>query len=173
MNFGQKALQFVETFAPTVAKAFTGPLGGMAVQGLLNAFGLKPDQQDQLETAMLNATPDQVLAMKKLEQDFQVQMKQLGVTEEQLQYQDLASARAREEAVKDRVPAHLAYMITLGFFAVLGYLIGIGKPKEGGDALLVMLGALGTAWAGVVAYYFGSSAGARRSADVIAQIAKQ
>jgi hypothetical protein len=53
----------------------------------------------------------------------------------------------------------LAILITLGFFAVIGFMLLNNIPVQGHDVLLVMLGGLATAFAGVVAYYFGSSSG--------------
>jgi len=172
VNIGDKALQVLKTFAPTVATALGGPLAGAAVAGLEKVFGTTPGDDKALNDALLAASPEQMVAMRKVEDDFQVQMKQLGVTEEQLEYADTASARAREEVVKDNTPMILAYTTTIGFFGILFWMLIYGAPKDS-DVLLVMLGALGSAWTAIVAYYFGSSLGARKGLDALTQIAKQ
>jgi hypothetical protein len=45
-----------------------------------------------------------------------------------------------------------------------------GMPKSGTEALLMMLGALGTAWTGVINFYYGSSAGSKAKTDAMANM---
>jgi len=173
MNFGAKALQVLKTVAPTLATAVGGPFGALASVAISAALGTPAGDPKAAETALLTATPETLLALRKAEQDFTVRMKELGISEEKLIFDDIANARGREIALKDNTPAILAYTITVGFFGTLGFMLWFGKPAIGGDALLVMLGSLGTAWAGVVAYYFGSSSGSARKDATISDIAKQ
>ena len=48
----------------------------------------------------------------------------------------------------------LALLTTAGFFGALALLWVVGKPRDGGDAFMLLLGALGTVWTGVMATYF-------------------
>jgi hypothetical protein len=68
----------------------------------------------------------------------------------------------------DWIPRVLALMITVGFFGILVWMLVKGMPSTGTEALLMMLGALGTAWTGVVNFYYGSSAGSKAKTDVMA-----
>ena len=55
--------------------------------------------------------------------------------------------------------AVLTLIVTIGFFAVLAYLIANGIPESGRDAILIMLGTLGSAWMACVSYFVGSTVG--------------
>lgn len=48
----------------------------------------------------------------------------------------------------------LALLTTIGFFGVLALLWIYGAPKDGRDAFMALMGALGTVWTGVMATYF-------------------
>ncbi len=171
MNIGQKALQVLRTVAPTIALAVGGPFGPLASAAISAALGTPKGDDKAAEAALLTATPDQLLALTKENDAFQVQMKQLGIDEEKLVFDDIANARAREIAIKDSTPRYLAYLVTVGFFGILGYLVVEGKPVQGGDVMLVMVGSLGTAWTGIVGYFFGSSAGSASKTDALNKIA--
>jgi hypothetical protein len=171
MNLGTAAKSVISTVAPLIGTALGGPLGNAAVMFVEKALGITPtDDPNALDAAVAGASPDTLLKLKQANFDFQAHMKELGVQEEQLAYADTDSARKREVAVKDRTPAVLAFLITAGFFGVLGFLLVVGKPVNG-DAILVMLGSLGTAWAGVVTYYYGSSAGSESKSQMLNKLA--
>jgi len=131
-----------------------GILGGNLFTGvtdLVKAFKLPPEQQIAFEAKMaeIEANAQQAL--------------------ERIAAEDRNSARQREMTVRDRTPAYLAYGVTLGFFGVLAYMLNYSIPVTGHDALLVMLGSLGTAWTAVVSYYFGSSAGSNKKSELMSQ----
>lgn len=156
-------LNLVRTVAPTIASAVGGPLAGMATRAISEALLGKPDGSEQeLADAAAKATPEQLLALKNAENDFAVKMRELDIDLERIANQDRDSARNREVQTKDWTPRVLAGLITVGYFGALFYMLRNGLPQHGGsEAMLVMLGTLGTAWGGVVAYYFGSSAGSK------------
>jgi len=172
MSFGAKALQVLKTVAPTLAMAVGGPFGSLAATALSAALGTPAGDTKAAEAALLSATPETLLALRKEEQDFIIRMKELGIEESKLVFEDIANARSREIAVRDSTPRNLAYGVTVGFFGTLLFMLMNGKPATGGDALLVMLGSLGTAWAGVIAYFFGSSTSSVRKDATISEIAK-
>jgi hypothetical protein len=164
-----KLLDLVRTVAPSIASAVGGPLAGMATKAISEALLGKPDGSEaELVQAAAMATPEQLLALKKAEQSFEVQMRELDIDLERIASQDRDSARSREVATKDWTPRVLAGLVTGGYFGVLFYMLKNGLPQHGGsEAMLVMLGTLGTAWGGIMAYYFGSSAGSKAKDEAI------
>ncbi|WP_296988219.1 hypothetical protein [Thalassospira sp. UBA1131] len=161
MDFDWKSI--VKTVAPVLGTAIGGPLGGLATRTIAGALlGDEDATEDQIAAAVQSASPDQLLALKKAEQDFKVQMRKLDIDIERIHQQDRDSARNREVKTGDTwTPRLLAIAITVGFFGILSFMVTHALPETGRDALLVMLGSLGTAFAGVIAYYFGSSSGSK------------
>lgn len=147
--------------APTLATALGGPLAGVAAAAISDALLGKPNGSDaEIATALTAGGPDALLKLKQADQAFAVRMRELEIEVDKLHQVDRASARERESKTGDNfTPRTLAMLVTVGFFGVLMWLLIHGKPDTGGDALLVMLGALGGAWASIISYYFGSSAG--------------
>ena len=162
-------LNLVRTVAPTIASAVGGPLAGMATRAISEALLGKPDGSEQeLAEAAAKATPEQLLALKQAENEFAVKMRELDIDLERIANEDRNSARHREIHTRDWTPRVLAGLITSGYFGALFYMLVNGLPQHGGsEAMLVMLGTLGTAWGGIVAYYFGSSAGSKEKTEAM------
>lgn len=174
MGFNLKGV--LGTVAPWIATAIGGPMAGQAVSMISGALGLKSDAklgdvQEALAQGQL--TGDQLVALKKADQEFQEQMQAAGFKHiedlEALAASDRASARAREIAVKDWTPKVLAIGVTIGFFGLLAFLTFKDVPAMSHDILIAMVGSLGAAWASIVSYYFGSSAGSAAKTDILAQ----
>jgi hypothetical protein len=161
----------------SAAASLGGPVGTMAASLVGKAIGIDkvPATADGISNAIATAfaDPAQRAALIQAEQQFQLQMAELGYKDaEELASTaaaDRANARGREIALKDKIPALLAILVTVGFFGVLGFMLTHTVPPTGRDAMLILLGSLGTAWTSIIAYYFGSSAGSDRKTELLAQ----
>ena len=163
----------IKTIAPWIGTALGGPLGGMAVTAAANALGLGDKTTDAIKQALSGATPEQVLALKQADDNFALQMQALGfkqVTDlEALAADDRKDARALQVSVHSPVPAILSIVVTTGYFGILlGMMMGLLKVTDS-QALMLMLGSLGTAWAGVMAFWFGTTRGSEKKTDYMAQ----
>jgi hypothetical protein len=127
--------------------------------------------EDALAMAVQSATPDQLIALKQADLQFKKDMAALGVDLEKLANEDRANARQREIATGDVwTPRILAYMLTTGFFLVLGAVMAWGVPESARDTVNLLLGSLGTVWLGAMAYYHGTTAGSRAKTEMLAKM---
>lgn len=160
-------MDWLKQIAPTIATAFGGPLAGMAVSAISKAIGVEPDKvQDMISSNRLSA--EQIAQLKIAEIELQKQAQELGLNFEKLAVDDRKSARDMQAATRSMVPPILATVVTVGFFGILGMML-TGKVDSNNPALMMMLGSLGTAWTGIIAYYFGSSAGSQAKTDLLSK----
>lgn len=162
----------VGTVAPWIATAATGPLGGMAVSAIADALGVSDKTEEAIKQAITGATPEQMLALKKADQEFAIKMKELGFAEmkdmEALAVQDRDSARKRETSVKDNTNKVLAYIVVLSFVAVVGFTLA-GMAKAESVLAGTLIGYLSAKAEQVLAYYFGSTSGSKAKTELLAK----
>lgn len=148
--------------APQLAEALGGPLAGAAVSAISRAvFGKEIADEAALETAIAAATPEQLAALRRADNEFQIALRQAAVEEARIDAGDRANARARQQAMSDWTPSALGALIILGFFVVLAAMVFRRLPEGMETEISIMLGALATMTAAVVNYFFGSSAGSK------------
>jgi len=158
-------MDWLKQVAPTIATALGGPLAGLAVSAVSKAMGIdEADVNETIKTGKLTA--EQIASIKQAEIELQKSAQELGLNFEQLAVEDRKSAREMQVQTKSYIPATLAVTVTLGFFGIL-YMLMAGKIMPGSEALMIMLGSLGTAWTGIIAFYFGSSAGSQAKDEMI------
>lgn len=163
----------------SAAASIGGPLGTIAASAVGKALGVEKVQPDTIADTIAAATskdPDAMLKLKQAEEQFQLDMAKLGFDSAEkiaeVDAADRANARSREMAIKDKTPMILAFAVTGGFFSLLWLLAFHSVPTDSVRILDVMVGSLGTAWVGVVTYYFGSSAGSAEKTKLLAAAAK-
>ena len=130
-------------------------------------FGHENGTEDDIMTALANPTGDQLAQLKKIDADFKVQMKSLDIDLERISEQDRDSARQMQMATRSWLPEVLAILVTAGFFGIIIFILKFGLPESGKEAILLLVGSLGTAWTGVMAFYFGSSAGSKQKTEAL------
>lgn len=159
MEFDWKKL--VRNIAPTIGTVLSGgnPLVGMGIKAVSSALLGKPDaSEDEVSHALQNARPEDLVKLKEADNNFKLEMEKLGLDKTKLAFDDAGSARKREIKVKDKTPAVLAYLLTVMFGALAGFLVLGPEISEGNKAIVFsMSGSLGTVWIAAMAYYHGSS----------------
>jgi len=157
-------MEWLTQIAPGIATALGGPLAGLAVTAISKALGIdEKDVQSTIESGKLTA--EQLTSLKQAEIELQAKAQELGLNFETLATQDRKSARDMQISTKSIIPAVLAIGVTIGFFAILVGLMTDNVTKS--DALLLMLGSLGTAWTAIVSFYFGSSANSEKQTEML------
>jgi len=159
-------MDWLKTIAPTIATALGGPLAGLAIEAVSKAIGIDPkDVQSTISEGKLSS--DQIMLLKQAEIDMAARAQEMGLDFAKLNVEDRRSAREMQAETRSYIPAILAVSVTIGFF---GILVGMmTETFKTSDPLMLMLGSLGTAWTGIIAFYFGSSAGSQAKDDLLHQ----
>ena len=163
-------MDWLKMIAPTLATAIGGPFGAMAYGVVAKVMNISPeDAQKTIETGKLTA--EQIASVQLAEIELKARAQELGLDFAKVAADDRKSAREMQISTKSLIPAVLAIAVTLGFF---GILIGMmTETFKTSDALMLMLGSLGTAWTGIIAFYFGSSAGSQAKDELLHKSAPQ
>ena len=159
-------MDWLKTIAPTIATALGGPLAGLAIEAVSKAIGIDP-QDVKATISEGKLTADQIMLLKQAEIEMAARAQEMGLDFAKLNVDDRKSAREMQAETRSYIPAVLAISVTMGFF---GILVGMmTETFKTSDALMLMLGSLGTAWTGIIAFYFGSSAGSQAKDDLLHQ----
>jgi len=159
-------MDWLAQIAPTIATALGGPLAGMAVSAVSKAIGCTPEEvQNVISSNKLDAT--QVAALQQAELELKKQAQEMSLDFAKLAVDDRKSARDMQSVTKSFIPPLLALSVTGGFF---GILVGLMYGQiQHAPQIDIMLGSLGTAWTGIIGFYFGSSASSQTKDQLLHQ----
>jgi hypothetical protein len=153
MKFGL-IKNLVGAVAPTLGSALAGPLGGQAASVVAKVLGCNTDPKS-INNAIQNATPEQMLELKKAEQAFEVQMRELDVDVFKLEVAD--GQDARNKFSKDWTARIMGIAVVGGFMGYI-FLVTLQPPEQNSEALInLVLGYLGGLASAVISFYFGAS----------------
>ena len=160
-------LSLLKGFAPALATAVAGPLGGAAVSAIANKFGVA----DSVEAVAKAIAGDPEAALKLAEID----LKQF-----ELENEDRASAREMQIAALQQeswFAKNFLYIFTSlwsAFAMVYFAFVTFGTVAESGvrmaDTILGVL--IGTVLTGFFNFFFGSSKGSKDKTDALVRAAK-
>ena len=144
----------VGAVAPTLGSALGGPMGGMAMNMIAEKLGV-PNNPKAVEKAIENATPEQMIEIKKAEQAFDLQMKELDVDVFKMEVAD--GQDARKHFSKDWTARIMGIAVIGGFLGYI-FLVTLQPPEQNSEALInLVLGYLGGLASAVISFYFGAS----------------
>ena len=149
-----KLKNLVGTVAPALGSALGSPLGGAAISMIADKLGV-PNNQQAVEKAIRQATPDEMLKLKEADNEFEIKMKELDVDVFRLETEDKQNARATFS--KDWTTKLMGLLTLSGFMGYI-FLVTLQPPEQNSEALInLVLGYLGGLASAVISFYFGAS----------------
>ena len=142
--------------APTLATALGGPLAGAATKFIAGKLlGDENSSLEDIEAAVIGASPEQLANLRKHDNEFKIEMKKLDVDIFALEVKSSDSARVNHK--DSNTPAILVYLLT-GLIAIVVYMLfNAVVPESNENTLYMLLGALTTAWLQSVSYWTGTT----------------
>lgn len=160
---------FLKGLAPTLASALLGPLGGVAVAAIGKIIGVDSATVNTVTKAFEDGkiTPEHLAAIKELELQYQNEEKERGFRYADLEFKDRDSARQMQISTQSNTPTVLTYMVTAGFFGILGWMMHDNSVVDS-PPIMIMLGSLGTAWTGCISFWFGTTSNSQNKDRLLA-----
>lgn len=171
MDFNWK--DTLKKVAPLAATMIGGPWGGLAaaaIGAVFNGNSDTPPDEQQIAQWVATASPDQLMQIKQIDADLRIKLREFGIKEDELVFDDKDSARKMQMENKSWFPAALSTLLTLGFFSLIGGLMAVDIPEANENTIYLMTGSLGTAWVGSIQFWFGTTKG---SSDKTAMLGKK
>jgi hypothetical protein len=165
-------LNTLKNIAPTVATAFLGPLGGVAVSAVGNLLGVSEATQDKIASAITQGqlTPDQISELKKLELEYQENEKNRGFKYAELAFQDRDSARkANVQGGTQQMLFWLSLVLLISTLGTEILVLFYGYPEKTPDIIVGrVLGLMDAVAMMVLAYWYGTSNGSAQKTTLLA-----
>lgn len=158
-----KIPEILATAIPTIARTFGGPLGGLAADAICKALGLDPKKPDEVaEVLNSQLSADQIVALKKAEQELTLRLKELDISLEAVDAGDRANARALAIATGGQTQNRLGLILVLGFLAFMWGIASGHLQLSNSEGVAILTGGFASAFGSVMTYFFGSSHGSVR-----------
>ena len=154
----------VRQIAPALGVALGSPVGGLAVKFLAdNLLDKSEASEKDIEAFVLSASPEKLIALKKLDNEFDVQMKALDIDLDSLHLQDRQNAR-NLFSINIWPQIILSAIFIIGYFSIMGLLVYF-HAVEINDRILgiltTVIGVLTAAIPTILQFWFGSSEGSK------------
>lgn len=156
----------VKKFAPLLGTAIGGPAGGAiggAVSLALGAFGLGGDATPDDLMRAISADPQAALKLMEIQEANKMRLADLALQTDQAYLADRQDARKREVAITQATGKRdinlyiLAWTVVVGFFVLVGVMMGVTLPEKNVGPINQLFGAMSVGFGTVLAYFFGSS----------------
>ena len=142
--------------APTLATALGGPMAGAATKFIADKLlGNEDASQDDIESAILNASPADLTKLKELDNEFKLGMRKLDIDIFGLTVED--KGNAREHNKDSNMPAVLSVSLTLFIIGIVCALFYIEPPKGAESVLFMLLGVVIKEWSNSMHYWYGTT----------------
>lgn len=151
-----KILPLVSGAAPLLASVLGTPLAGVGISLLSRYFSVDPKNIGELDAA-IRSDPEASLKLKTLEYDNAEMLQKISSMDYATEVDDRKNARAYSLPYKAFI-SHMAYIVTLGFFAALFLLfLPLNLSGDEKNLLSMLVGMLASKWQTIIDFFYGSS----------------